>query len=148
MPNILQISRGCEYALAAMRVLANLSEDEVMQADQIAETANIPRKFTANILTHLVKFNLLEARRGARRGYRLARPASQISVLEVIEAYDGEFTKPWCFLDSQRTCSETRPCTLHFTWLQMKESVRSTLSTKTVEDLANSDIPILGGNKT
>ena len=147
MANILQISRGCEYALAAMRVLADLSGDEVMQAEQIAKAASVPRKFTANILTQLVKFNLLEAHRGAGRGYRLARPASQISVLEVIEAYDGEFAKPWCFTDSQRLCSSVEPCALHATWIEMKESVRSTLGKKSIADLAGSP-PESGGNST
>ena len=136
MANIIQISRGCEYALAAMTILANLTRDEVMQAEQIAEATGAPSKFMANILTQLVKFNLLQAHRGASRGYRLARPASQISVLEVIEAYDGEFTKPWCFMDSQRMCSDAEPCALHVTWIEMKDSIRAKLANKTIADLA------------
>ena len=148
MANILQISRGCEYALAAIRQLAAVQDGVAMQAEQIAEAAGIPRKFTANILTLLVKSNLLHAHRGSGRGYRLARPAAQISVLEVVEAYEGEFTKPWCIMDSQQLCSAVDPCALHYTWLQTKEAVRSALAKKSIADLVAGETRVLGGKKT
>ena len=147
MAKILQISRGCEYALAAMRVLADLEPDAVIQAHQIARLAGVPAKFTANILGQLVKFNLLQVNRGAGRGYRLARPASQITVLEVIEAYDGAFTKPWCLMDSQRKCSPARSCPLHDSWQDMKESVRATLARKKISDLATKGRKAKGGKR-
>lgn len=136
MSSLLKISRGSQYALAAIARLALLGDGETRTSSEIAVEADIPKKFTANILSLLANHNLLLVKRGKHQGYSLARPASLISVLDVIEAYGGEFDKPYCFLDSHRLCNAEDPCALHETWQAMKESVRQTLANKSVADLA------------
>ena len=88
MAELLQITRGGEYAIAALKWLALKPDGEVVNAEAIADGAGIPVQFASNIFTRLSKEGLLRAHRGAKRGYSLARSAKKISLLDVIEAYE------------------------------------------------------------
>lgn len=139
MANLLQITRGCEYAISAMQWIAE-REGRVVQADEIARSANIPPQFAGNILTRLAKAALLRVRRGAERGYTIARPANEISLLEIVESYDGPFEKPWCFMDRERMCNSNSPCALHDMWLALRDHTRQALSTITLDDIVRRQV--------
>src|SRR5215469_3733049 len=101
MQHPLQISRRIEYGLRAMVCLAAQPEGKVMPFREIARRMNVPQDFLAKILKQLVTrelaksveqlvpLELAKSTRGARRCYRLARPAGEISFLEVIEEIEG-----------------------------------------------------------
>jgi Rrf2 family protein len=133
--NLFQMTRGCEYAIAAITCIASQPEGSIVSSDLISECARIPRQFASNVLGQLAKAGLLCAHRGQVRGYSLARPAKDISFLEVIEAYDGPFIKPWCLLDSKRRCSDTNPCALHGPWHRLKDLARADLSRLTIAEI-------------
>lgn len=137
MAELLQITRGCEYAVKAMAWIARQPEGTIVQADQIASGAGLPGAFAGNILTRLAKHGLLTAHRGASRGYRLVRPAHQVTLLEIIEAYDGAFEKPFCFMNRDRACNPNDPCALHAIWQEVRASTKNVLQGMTLENLAN-----------
>ncbi len=137
MANLMQMTRGCEYAVATIACVASQPKGAIVSSDAIAACANIPRQFASNILGQLAKAGLLSAHRGAIRGYSLARPASEISVLDVIEAYDGPFIKPGCLMDRTRRCWEDNPCPLHSAWHSLKDSAREVFSNLTLEEFEN-----------
>ncbi|MBI5706326.1 MAG: Rrf2 family transcriptional regulator [Armatimonadetes bacterium] len=110
-----------------------------IQAEEIATGASIPCKFARNIFSQLVNSGLLRPHRGAVRGYSLARSASEITLLEIIEAYEGPFVKPWCFLNHDRVCNAESPCQLHHLWSGMRDSVCHILASRTLEGLAGSE---------
>ncbi|MCH7945116.1 MAG: Rrf2 family transcriptional regulator, partial [Armatimonadetes bacterium] len=99
----------------------------------------IPVQFASNIFTRLSKEGLLRAHRGAKRGYTLARPAKKISLLDVIEAYEGPIEKPWCLLNRERACSDESPCALHSTWQDLREHVQKRLAKISLASLAGGD---------
>lgn len=136
MANLLQITRGCEYAISAMQWIAE-REGRVVQADEIARSANIPPQFAGNILTRLAKAALLKVRRGAERGYTIARPANEISLLEIVESYDGPFEKPWCFMNRERMCNSDSPCALHDMWQALRDDTRRLLSGISLADIVS-----------
>lgn len=148
MANLLRISRGCEYAISALKVIAMLEPDQTLRAEEVALRAGCPAKFTANLLTQLTKDGLLEGSRSSGRGYRLARPAADISVLEIIESVDGEFEKPWCFMDSSRKCDSATPCELHATWALIRQSVRETLDANRLSLLISPSAPSKRGTES
>lgn len=83
----MRISARTQYALRAMVALA--AGQGLVHADKIAAEQDIPRRFCDNILLHLRRCGLLLSRRGPEGGYRLARPAAQITLAEVIRVTEG-----------------------------------------------------------
>jgi len=89
------LTMKAKYALRSLAVLAG-AEPAARQARQIADEALIPGKFLEAILVELRKAGLLESRRGAQGGHRLSRPASQITIGEIVRAIDGPIAPIRC----------------------------------------------------
>lgn len=81
------LSQTAEYALRAMSWLA-LSRGELVPTATVAEKTQVPAHYLAKVLQQLASANLIEGRRGVRGGYRLAKPADQISLLDVINTVE------------------------------------------------------------
>ncbi|GAB4386478.1 MAG: Rrf2 family transcriptional regulator [Phycisphaerales bacterium] len=79
------LSQTCEYALRAMVWLA-YSTDGLMPTSLLAERTGVPFNYLAKVLQSLAQADLIVGRRGVGGGYRLARPAEEISMLDVINA--------------------------------------------------------------
>jgi Rrf2 family cysteine metabolism transcriptional repressor len=80
----------CDYALLALFDLAAQRSSEPVKIAEIARRRNIPQKFLELILANLKQGGFVESRRGADGGYRLARPASQITVGAVLKYVEGK----------------------------------------------------------
>src|SRR5919201_445368 len=86
---MLRLSKKTDYGLMAMVHLAAHEDQGAASARDIAEQYDIPLELLAKVLQQLMRKGLLRSLHGTRGGYRLARPASAVSVAEVIEALDG-----------------------------------------------------------
>jgi len=84
----MRLSARVDYALRAMSELA--AADAPRTVDQLSEAQKIPNKYLESILGELRRGGLLRSQRGPDGGYRLARPAAEISIADVIRALDGE----------------------------------------------------------
>jgi Rrf2 family protein len=69
--------------------LAQQKKPDPVASHDIAKARNIPGRFLLKVLTDLVTIKVLESIKGPRGGYKLARPATEITMLEIIEAVDG-----------------------------------------------------------
>ena len=96
-------------------------------AAAIASAVGIPPAFAARLLAQLRRRDLLRARAGQQGGYTLARPASEISLLEVIEAAEGPLLSHECLLRDS-SCGTTDYCVLHTAWSAAQEALRTVLS--------------------
>jgi Rrf2 family protein len=85
----MRVSARADYALRAAIELAAASDRHVT-SEQLTRAQNIPGTFLETILTHLRRGNIVRSRRGPDGGFWLARPASEISLADVIRAVDGE----------------------------------------------------------
>ncbi len=85
----MRISRASTYAVLAAIQLSDSASSPPIPCSQLAKLGNMPERFLLQVLRTLVNHGLLKSTRGVDGGYRLARPMSQISLLEVIEATDG-----------------------------------------------------------
>lgn len=86
-------NKACAYALLAMSELAQRHEHgeaSGLQASEIATTRGMPLAYAAKIMTRLARSNLLRSDRGPRGGFRLTRDPEQISLLEIVEAVNGQ----------------------------------------------------------
>jgi Rrf2 family protein len=84
----MRLSARADYALRAVIELA-ASQNGHVTADQLAKSQRIPGKFLEAILTQLGRSGLVRSRRGPDGGFWLARPATEISLADIIRAIDG-----------------------------------------------------------
>src|ERR1051325_7269327 len=84
----MRISAKVDYAVRAAIELA-VAGERLTKADAIAHAQDIPPKFLENILGDLRQGGLVRSQRGAEGGYRLARPAGEITVADIIRVVEG-----------------------------------------------------------
>ena len=84
----MQVNAKVDYALRALTELANVAPGP-MKAEAMARAQGIPPKFLGNILLELRHAGIVLSQRGADGGYRLGRPANEITLADVIRVVDG-----------------------------------------------------------
>jgi Rrf2 family protein len=132
----LKLTRATDYAVRAMIHLACLPEHAHALRDDVARSQDIPSSFMAKILRNLVQARLLVSSRGVNGGFALACPASDISMLQIVEAVEGPVAIVNC-VDGGSGCIRTQECPAAPVWVAVQESVRSILSKTSVEDLVS-----------
>lgn len=123
-------SRACEYGLQAMLYIATKRTNERVMAREIAEALQIPVHYLAKILEDLSHGGLLISHKGAGGGFALGKPATKISLLDIVNIIDGPEFIDTCALGFPG-CSELNPCPAHPAWKKIKaEIIESVLSKK------------------
>ncbi len=97
MAKILQLSEAASLALHSMVLIAQ-SNDHI-NVNKLAERIGASRNHLAKVLQQLVKYNYLKSVRGPSGGFILNKPASEITILNIYEAIEGEIYSPECPLD-------------------------------------------------
>ena len=111
-----------------------------MQLAAIAEAQGLPQSFLAKIFQKFTQYGLVRSFRGATRGYTLGRPATEISLREVLEAIEGPGLFERCIFWSNR-CAEDIPCVLHEGWKLIKPKLTAMMEVTTLLDLARRAAP-------
>ena len=135
----MRLSARVDYALRAASELAAAAEGPVT-SEQLARAQEIPPKFLEHILNQLRRAGLVRSQRGPVGGYWLARPASEISLADIIRAVDG----PLLGVRGERPervdyGGAARP--LQEVWIALRASERSILETVTLAHIAANELP-------
>jgi Rrf2 family protein len=85
----MKLTRASNYAIQALTHMAAQDANQPMASHHTAKARGIPEKFLLKVLKPLVAAQILRSIKGPNGGYRLARPANKITLLEVVEAVDG-----------------------------------------------------------
>lgn len=133
------ISNKCKYAIKALTYIASHDDGSkaVMTAD-IARDQDIPRKFLEIILRDLRNNRILESRRGKDGGFRLLRPAEDISITEIMRIIDGPIAMlPCVSLNYYRSCDECdeENCEIKGVFEQVRDRTLEVLNGKTIKSL-------------
>ena len=130
------LSQRGRYAMKAMISLAR-SNDEPKRVSAIAEQEDIPRKFLEAIMSDLRRVGLVESRRGQAGGYRLARPADDITFGEIIRVTDGPLALIACASQTsyQRCadCPDEAACALRRVMVTVRNEVSGVLDRMTLK---------------
>src|SRR5215471_740807 len=132
---MLRLSKKADYALMAMKHLAQKRDVSSTSAREIAEQYDIPIELMAKVLQRLVRMGLLASTQGTRGGYTLGRPASSITVVDVIEAIDGPLTVTACSTE-KHDCDQFSKCSIRDPLWQIRERIAAALGTVTIEEIA------------
>jgi Rrf2 family protein len=132
---MLRLSKKSDYALMSVKHLAMRADGASASAREISEAYAIPLELLAKILQRLVRARLLVSVQGTRGGYRLGRPAAQISVADVIQAVDGPVTVTACSPDDH-ACGQYTTCSIRDPLWKIKNRILEMLTTVSVAELA------------
>jgi len=131
---MLALSRTSGYAILALARLPGPGGTWSLAKD-IASSSGIPRAYLSSILHALARNGLIKAKRGYRGGFALAKPAEKISVLQVVEAVDGQTWRDGCLLGLSE-CSDERACPSHDFWKPEKDKIEQYLRSLTLAEVA------------
>lgn len=131
------LSQKARYALHSLIVLARRDDDgEPMMIADIAEEANVPRKFLEQILLEMKKRGIVRSQRGRQGGYMLGRSAKEITFADVIRVTDGPLALAPCVSVTayQRCgdCVDEKHCAIRKALLLARDATAKVLETQTV----------------
>jgi Rrf2 family protein len=137
----MRMSAKAEYAVRAMTQLASVPAGVLVKTDDLARSQGIPPQFLVDILSDLRADRLVRSHRGRDGGYELARPASEISIADVLRCIDGP-------LASVRDIGlvdlpySGPTAALTDVWRALRASMRSVLEETTLADVAVGILPL------
>jgi Rrf2 family protein len=119
------INRKTDYAIRCILYLAE-SEKEVVMLNEIATVKEIPKSFLAKILQKLAKAGIVKSSRGITGGFKLAKRAEEISLLDVVELMEGSVAMNICAVDTKK-CGFRSTCSVHPVWVDIRKDVEDRL---------------------
>ena len=136
----MRVSARADYAIRALLELTAAGSGEPVRGDAMARAQGIPAKYLENLLADLRRARLVASQRGVNGGYRLARPASAITLADVIRAIDGPLAG---VRDSapEDVSYEGAAASLRDVWVALRASMRTVLEATTLADVATGKLP-------
>lgn len=133
----MRVSGQVRYAICAVFDLAYNGHGEPLQTRVISERQQIPVRYLEQIFQRLRRAHLVEARRGPRGGFRLARPAGDITLRDIVEAVEGPITqeKGAAGPPRGRPPASGSPYQPAFLWAPLSERIGAALAELSVEAL-------------
>lgn len=129
-------SKKCSYGIRAVIYLASSSNADFVSIQHISDKLDISFHFLTKILQTLTKNNIVTSYRGPKGGVVLARPAEEITLIEVVDAIDGGKLFNECVLGLSE-CGDDRPCPLHHHNKIVKAEYKALLEKTNIEEVAN-----------
>jgi FeS assembly SUF system regulator len=144
---MLRLSKLTDYAVVVLVRLARTQgsaepcgEPCVETSPGIAAAIGVPEPTVAKVLKTLASHGLVISQRGARGGYRLARPLAAMPVTDVISAVDGPIALTAC-VDGATSCDSHSLCPMAGRWDPVNEAIREALTSITLADMEAATIP-------
>ncbi len=129
-------SQACTYGIRAALYIASHKNGEYLPINEISKELDISFHFLTKILQKLTQKKLMKSYRGPRGGVAFARPTGQISLLEIVEAIEGDELFTQCILGLP-SCGSDKPCPMHEQWGAIRDKLREVLEHTSLEELSN-----------
>jgi Rrf2 family protein len=134
----MQLLASEEYGLRCLLRVAGADADLPVSISAIAEAEGLSPEYTAKLMRELRLGTLVQSVRGAEGGYRLTRPAAEISVWNALQVLGGDFFSERfcdCHPGQRARCVRSGNCSLRALWRTVQDVLRDTLERITLEDL-------------
>ncbi len=135
----MHLPAGQEYGLRCLLQVSADPDRRALSIAEIAEAEGLTPEYTAKLMRRLRLSRLVDSVRGPGGGYRLTRPADEITVWEALAALGGDpFPERFCERHTGRNpcCVHRSACALRGLWGRVREALRAELSAVTLRDLA------------
>ena len=136
---MLRVTKLTDYATVVMTVLAS-QPDSVLSASELAERAQLEAPTVSKLLKPLAQAGLVEGFRGASGGYRLARPADRIGLLEIVTAMEGPLGMTECSVHTGN-CGIEHSCNVRANWRRINDIVTDALRNVTLAQMLHPPAP-------
>ena len=135
--SIMNVGRRVDYAIRALCYLAAQPTGQQVSRSHIQQQQNIPPHFLSKILRGLVNAGILESIPGAHGGFRLGRPAQQISIRVVYESIEGPLSLIDCVDHGEGFCCFAGVCTQIDVWSGAQQVLGAYLDNISIGDIAD-----------
>jgi Rrf2 family protein len=129
------LSKKCVYGIRSILYLTLENERQFVPIKEISQRLDISFHFLTKILQTLSQGGLISSFKGPRGGVKLARPAKEISILDVVHILDVKEIFETCILGLPG-CQELKPCPLHDSWKKNREMIKSDFNRANMFSLA------------
>lgn len=131
----MHVSRKADYAVRSLAYLAGRTDTSLVLIAEISEAMVVPRAFLSKIMRELVDAGLVESQPGRKGGYKLARPGSEITFRDIIEAVEGPIHMVPCQEDGADDCRVSSNCTQVPIWDRIRHSMLEVFSEYTLDQV-------------
>jgi Rrf2 family protein len=135
-----RISAKVDYAVRAAVELAAAPDEKPVKAERIATAQGIPLNFLENILGELRHQGIVRSHRGAEGGFRLAKPADQVTVADIIRAVEGPLASVRGGPPEEAAYGGAAEA-LPRVWIAVRQSLRKVAEHVTIADIATGKLP-------
>jgi len=133
------LTQKAKYALYALQYIASNTQGNPVKSNEISVAKSIPKKFLENILTELVRAEILVSKMGQQGGYVLNRLAENINIAEVIRLFDGAIALLPCatytYFKPCEECQNVELCKIRHTFKDLRDLSVEFLKSKSILDL-------------
>ncbi len=129
---MIRVTRETDHATAVLARMAQSPETRFTAA-VLAGERGLPAAIVSKVLKRLARAGLLVSHRGARGGYRLARPAAAISVADVVRAIEGPIALTDCVEGGDEACPYSAGCTMGGNWARISGAILEALEGVSIE---------------
>ncbi|WP_022854320.1 RrF2 family transcriptional regulator [Thermodesulfatator atlanticus] len=129
----MKISRATDYGIRLVVYLAEKSP-KIVPRSEVAKEMEVPAEFLAKIAQHLARAGLIEIKQGRGGGYKLKRNPKEITLLEIVEALEGEICLNVC-VENPDACNFSSRCKVHLVWEAARDGLRRLLGSIPVAEL-------------
>lgn len=129
---MLKLSQSLGYAIQALTRFEEWGAG-ASKIREVAKLSGVPAAYLAKLVGRLGEAGILESKRGIGGGTRLSRPAEEISLLEIVEAIEGERARQ-CLIGLSE-CNDEQACPVHRYWVKRSEEIRRVLAATKLSDV-------------
>ena len=136
----MRVSAKSDYALRALIELAARADSGPVSAEELGRAQEIPHNFLQAILADLRRAGIVISQRGQAGGWRMARPAEDVSVADVIRAVDGPLVSVYGLRPEAVDYNESARVLQHV-WIAARSSLRDVFEKVSIKALAEGRLP-------
>src|SRR6056297_1815675 len=129
------LTKSCIYALRSSVYLANQEAECYVTIKELSDELTISFHFLTKVLQQLTKQEILKSYRGPNGAVKLAKDASEITFLDIVQSVDGSHVLSECAL-GLAGCGELAPCPLHKQWSGLTTGLKNMMQSVTIAELA------------
>jgi Rrf2 family protein len=130
---------GVDYSLKALLMLADrYPSAQPLRVEEIAAVQAVPENYLRRLLIELKRGGLVLSQKGPSGGYMLARPPARITIADVVEIIEGDYTPVECLEEGANAfCPRDSGCPMRDVWREVRDSVVGILRSATLQSLAD-----------
>ena len=130
----MQLDNTTQYTIRILSYIAKHGTSRLYPAKELSEILAIPYKFLTKIMTELVKSGFVGSIKGREGGYKLSKPAKEISIYDILEAFNKLEDDKKCVLGIGE-CDGNNKCALHDQWVEPRDLIKKMYKNTTLDKL-------------